>query len=312
MAVGRSLWLDATRWSNRALANAVTVRSLGISLYRCIASLNRVLPPPRILLNGPSKSGTHLLSDCLALLPKTMFSGRHFALSEFAEVTGSTDPGSGDQSPPCYPSLDINRLHRFLRGCPQGMYVTTHARFHPDLAATLDELAFRQLLLLRDPRDIVVAFTRYVMSRPRHQRHAHYTKAFSTEHERIMGTIKGVPEEPDPLINIGDRMRAYLPWLDDPRTLACRYEDLIGPLGRGTRQKQLSTIQEIALFLHRPLSAARTELIADKMYSKNSLTYRKGAIGDWQQHFSQAHREAFKDSAQDVLIALGYESDDRW
>ncbi|MEG3973302.1 sulfotransferase domain-containing protein [Microcoleus sp. herbarium8] len=40
--------------------------------------------------------------------------------------------------------------------------------------------------------------------------------------------------------------------------------------------------------------------------------YRKGIIGDWKNHFTQEHKNYFKGNYNDLLIKLGYESDDRW
>ena len=43
-----------------------------------------------------------------------------------------------------------------------------------------------------------------------------------------------------------------------------------------------------------------------------SSHFRKGEPGDWANHFSEAHKEAFKERFNDVLIKLGYEDDDTW
>jgi hypothetical protein len=48
------------------------------------------------------------------------------------------------------------------------------------------------------------------------------------------------------------------------------------------------------------------------MYGKGSLTFRKGRTGDWQNHFTEAHKNAFKAVAGDALIELGYEGDVGW
>lgn len=40
--------------------------------------------------------------------------------------------------------------------------------------------------------------------------------------------------------------------------------------------------------------------------------YRKGQSGDWKNHFTEAHKAFFKERYNDVLVALGYENDDRW
>jgi hypothetical protein len=306
----RSAWLRATRWGNKRLVDAAVARRLGVASYRAAVGFNRFLPPPRILLNGPSKSGTHLLSDCLALLPRTMYSGRHFALAEFARpqrpvVDGGKDPARAL-------SLDERTLERFLRRCPQGMFVTAHARHHPQMSALLASLGYRQLLLLRDPRDIVMSFTRYVVSRPNHHRHQHYTQVLTTDDERIMATITGEPSLSPPLQPMHTTVDSYLPWADEPATLVCKFEDLVGPLGEGSAETQIATVEAISQFLRRPIPPERAREVAEKMYSKASLTYRKGAIGDWRSHFTPAHRHAFKERAQGMLVELGYESNDDW
>jgi hypothetical protein len=40
--------------------------------------------------------------------------------------------------------------------------------------------------------------------------------------------------------------------------------------------------------------------------------FRKGISGDWKNHFDENHIEYFKDNYNELLIKLGYESDDKW
>ena len=40
--------------------------------------------------------------------------------------------------------------------------------------------------------------------------------------------------------------------------------------------------------------------------------YRKGIAGDWENHFSEAHKEFFKENFNDILLKLGYEQDGNW
>ena len=104
----------------------------------------------------------------------------------------------------------------------------------------------------------------------------------------------------------------YIPWLDDPSTLVVRFEDLVGPRGGGVSGKQLDEIRRIADFVERPLSGEHAQRLAQKMYSRGSLTYRKGIVGDWRNHFTEDHRRVFKQVAGDLLIRLGYEKDTDW
>jgi restriction endonuclease Mrr len=40
--------------------------------------------------------------------------------------------------------------------------------------------------------------------------------------------------------------------------------------------------------------------------------YRKGVAGDWINHFTRQHAEAFEASFGDLLTRLGYEEDSDW
>lgn len=314
MSTGRPAWLSLIRYANRKTKNSRTLRRAGISAYSSVVRANRFLPSPRVLLNGPPKSGTHLLSDCLSLMPKTMFSGRHFALSDF--FVDKTHSGARSHGSESYPELHEPRLTKFLGRCPQGMFVTAHARFHPVLEALINELQFKQVLLLRDPRDVVVSHTFYVKREPLHFHHEYFTQTLKSDEECMMATIRGFgPDAANggaSLLPIGESFAGFLPWLDEPFTLAIRFEDLVGPRGGGDDERQLAAIEAIGDFVGRSVDRERAQHIAQKMYGKGSLTFRKGQKGDWRNHFTEAHRRAFKEMAGDMLIRLGYEKDTDW
>lgn len=312
MSVPASFWLSLTRFANRQTKNNRALRQVGIWTYSSVMRANMFLPPPRVLLNGPPKSGTHLLSDCVALMPKMVFSGRHFALSEF--VTGPVVQTSGHDSG-IYPALEGSRLERFLARCPQGMFVTAHAAFHPDLKDFTEELGFKQILLLRDPRDLVVSQAFYIKREPLHHHHRHYTEVLKSDEERIMTCIRGFEagvSNDIPLLSVSELFAGFVPWLDDASTLVVRFEDLIGSRGGGDIENQLASIRHIGEFIGRPLGHGQAERIAGKMYGKGSLTFRKGQTGDWRNHFTEAHRRTFKETMGDMLIGLGYEKDADW
>jgi hypothetical protein len=311
---GKTAWLSLIRSANRRTKNSRVLRRAGISTYSYVVRANRFLPPPRVLLNGPPKSGTHLLSDCLSLMPKMMFSGRHFALADFF-VDSAAAPGNGSLNLGSYPELREARLTEFLRRCPQGMFVTAHARFHPLLETLIGELQFRHVLLLRDPRDVVVSHAFYVEREPLHFHHRYFTRTLKSDEDRIMATIRGfgsATSDGPPLLPIGESYAGFIRWLNDPSTLVIRFEDLIGPRGGSDVGKQLNAIKSIGDFVGRPLSQEQTLHVAQKMYGKGSLTFRKGRRGDWQNHFTEAHRRAFKEVAGDTLVELGYEKDSGW
>jgi hypothetical protein len=87
------------------------------------------------------------------------------------------------------------------------------------------------------------------------------------------------------------------------------FEDLIH-----ARAETLNRI--VDHFLARvPLRAPR-ELLLESLESAinpgKSPTFRSGKTGEWKKHFTQEHKNIFKDVAGDLLIRLGYEKDNNW
>ncbi|WP_446348093.1 sulfotransferase domain-containing protein [Coleofasciculus sp. F4-SAH-05] len=52
--------------------------------------------------------------------------------------------------------------------------------------------------------------------------------------------------------------------------------------------------------------------MAKNVFYKKSRTFRKGTIGDWRNHFTNEHKQAFKDVCGDILIKMGYADGYDW
>jgi len=52
--------------------------------------------------------------------------------------------------------------------------------------------------------------------------------------------------------------------------------------------------------------------LVDAIQPKKSHTFRSGKTGGWTQHFTDEHKELFKDVAGDLLVRLGYEPGNEW
>ena len=107
-----SLWLSLIRSANRRTRNSQVLRRAGILAYRSFMQTIIFLPPPKVLLIGPPKSGTHLLRDCLSLMPRMMFSGRQFALTDFYDRSGESGNVSDSEA---YLALRETDLRNFLK-----------------------------------------------------------------------------------------------------------------------------------------------------------------------------------------------------
>jgi hypothetical protein len=132
--------------------------------------------------------------------------------------------------------------------------------------------------------------------------------------DRLLASITGLAasDAGPSLESIGSRLRSFAGWLDDQRTYVCRFESLVGPRGDGTRENQLREIAGLARHVGRELSEGRARAIADHVWSPRSATFHRGRIGDWRNHFDEAHVGAFKEIAGRELVRLGYERDLNW
>lgn len=283
-------------------------RRLLYAVYRSYSRLFRGYPPPRLVLNCLPKSGTHLLRRLLGMAPEFRYSGLHIENRQFL-----LDPNSA-QNPDILPHFDLPRLERKIASTLQGQFVTAHLFYDAALQAMFDQMRFKMIVLLRDPRDLVVSHAKYIAQLQRHILYHRYTAELHDDDARLMASIRGLPQRTGQpgLLDVGLRLRRFQPWLDRPRTLTCRFETLVGPQGGGSRTLQREAIESVLHFIDRPLAPTRVDALAGRLWSPGSATFRKGVIGDWRNHFTPAHVEAFKQIAGEALIQLGYEKDMDW
>ena len=172
------------------------------------------------------------------------------------------------------------------------------------------------VFIIRDPRDIAVSLAYYLASQRRLPHHERRSFDGMPADERISRVITGdypIPIYLNRYLNLSGNIRElFAPYLSLCGAIFAnvwhvRFEDIIGARGGGNIERQLETVWGLQLALHVP---GRPGCYAGSIYSTNSLTYRKGQIGDHLIEFSQDHHELFKQSAGELLRPLGYA--DRW
>lgn len=292
----------------RTLRENPNVRRIAIPTYRRMARFMAFGQGSRVLINSLPKAGTHVLSTLLKLLPGMIHSGQHYVLDDFRQH---------EERPRIWgdiPEIDWVKLERTFASFNKGQFMTAHFAAVPKLIELLDALDYRTLFIIRDPRDVVVSSSIYMASLERHIMHGRYAEDFKTPEERIMATITGFPADDRGrgAESIGQKVDRYLPWLTSSSVHSCRFETLIGPAGGGTAEGQQREIEGIARHIGRSPTPQQIEGLAHRTWSPKSPTFRKGRIGDWRNHFTDEHKEAFKRVAGQHLIALGYENDLDW
>jgi hypothetical protein len=125
--------------------------------------------------------------------------------------------------------------------------------------------------------------------------------------------------------DIRQRFEPYMEWLEKEEVLAVQYEDFIDdasavdtsavePSANACR-KAIARVLDHALQRGFPLSIsqdAAIQALEASIDPQRSPTFRSGKRGGWQSNFSQENKDLFKKVAGDLLIRLGYETDNDW
>jgi hypothetical protein len=172
------------------------------------------------------------------------------------------------------------------------------------------------LFISRDPRDVCISLLHYIEREPEHYFHSSYN-SLPDVHSRLLAIITG-HEGISPgnsqacLPSVEENFRHRLEWLDHSRCCGVTFEELVGPAGGGDRERQIATIRRIADHLAVRLAARDIDHIADNVFCTRTSTFRRGQVGDWSQEMTATHKAAFKETAGQLLIDLGYEKGNEW
>jgi len=97
-----------------------------------------------------------------------------------------------------------------------------------------------------------------------------------------------------------------LGWLESLHVFFTSYENL-----KYNYVKEMKDIVDyIGLPLHKSLEEAEKIFVSD--FKPDNDFFRKGIVGDWQNWWDERHKEIFKKNANDMLVMLKYENDDKW
>jgi hypothetical protein len=158
------------------------------------------------------------------------------------------------------------------------------------------------LLLIRDPRDLICAICRMCFS------------------DINPDNLKAIIERPGQYINkvIGTHSHArqyntftklysdYLQWAEFENAYVAHFENLVGPLGNGTLEKQIQEVMNIAIFLNNPLTQEEAKEISNQLFG-GTPTFRKGQSRTWKKYWTSDLEKLFFEKEGNLLVELGYE-----
>ena len=277
-----------------------TVRSFLYQTEKTLQRLRFASQPANLpILLGISfpKSGTHLLDQILLGFAQVAPYAKRVH-SFYAEYEGE----SGRKREP-------QQALRWLDALRPGDVASAHLFARPEAVTRVCSAIFAPYFIFRDPRDVVVSHVFYVTDmEQKHVHHAYY-RSLPDFDARLKASILGRPDAEIEFPNIAERFAPYMDWLTHSEVLTIHFEDLI--------HARTATLNRIIdhLLVRAPLQTPRSLLLESLESAINptkSPTFRSGKTGEWKKHFTEEHKQIFKNVAGDLLVQLGYEKSNDW
>lgn len=169
----------------------------------------------------------------------------------------------------------------------------------------------KKVVLIRDPRDAAVSMVKWI---EKDRRWGPWTPS------SFINSFLRLPEDkklefiicfPDQYLGLHYFCQKALEWMSYSDVFICRFEDIIGVSGGGDAFLQRKTIQDLSRYLGVSLSESKLSSLINNLFG-GTYTFRNGQIGEWRSSFSAEDKIIFKSVMGDLLIKLGYESNDDW
>lgn len=158
----------------------------------------------------------------------------------------------------------------------------------------------------RDPRDALVSLINFVDGQT--------AQGFGNFYERwiyntIFRDMKSMPEKiefalRDRYFLARDEFEKNLWMLHHPSVCKVRYEDLIGPEGGGSKERQRAAVERVLAHLDADIAP---DVVCGSLYNTNAWSFHKGRLGAWKEAFSNANLRKFYAVYGDLLEQYGYE-----
>lgn len=284
----------------------------------------------RVLVNALPKSGTHLLAKAVELFGyQEHFNEHHLddpdritpIFFNYREITNAlakrtkqaTEEIEQDQAvcvgtlTPVYADLPIFR--QWLDAMAYRRYILGHVAWTPALAPLLADLHYHHLFIIRDPRAVVTSLISFILD-SRGMSRSHFLQAdfeAMSASQRLTFILEGGYA---PLAGVNVRgfievYRSMFAWHKESACLFVRFEDLVGPQGGGTLERQKEVVKRIAEHLEQPFDE-RISASFQKVYSPTARTFRKGSIDGWKQSLDSKSIERLNEYCQPLCEEAGY------
>ena len=267
---------------NTKVPTLYDLKKFGLTPAKFIHRLFPSAESPRVLFICIPKSGTNLLERAICLHPRLYRKLVPVITPEHLENQGN--------------------FSALLKAIKPGQLLLSHLTYTPERAAEIAASGVKTIMMVRNPRDIVISRLFFAM-RDGHQCQGAFT-ALPDLKSKIELSIKGdngLGVDP-----IRKRLEDFSGWLGTVDYVA-RFEDMIGSRGGGSDKRQIYTLRQIYKTIGLDVNEDLLEQIRLSIFSTDSPTFHKGTANQWQDSFDTTLETLFtRQVGDDLLEKYGY------
>ena len=199
---------------------------------------------------------------------------------------------------------------RELERISQGVIGWGYVEASPENIAFLCRPHRVNYFIYRDPRDMLVSQVFFATDmNEEHGMHEFY-KSLPDFGERLKVAITGIDRNGLYMVSVKQRYASVFEWLEQPHVMCIRFEDLIDKRN-ATLDAMLDEMESTGYKIPTSREKALSVLV-QAIQPRQSHTFRSGKTGAWREHFTDEHKNLFKDVGGDLLVKLGYEKNNDW
>jgi hypothetical protein len=249
------------------------------------------------MLNSIPKSGTHLLLDLFRNIEEYTYSGLFLSHIHHGKVELSL-------------SDRIDEIRRYKGG----LYFGAHLPYSENDATHVKQTRLKHILLIRDPRDMLVSQLFHAKDRPTNRLNRYLSK-LNDDYSRLEALIYGIESSVLGLNAISHQnyveyLASFLDWHKREKgILTIKFEDLVGIKGGSDKARQQQTVGAILDYIG--LGSAYPERRMKRVLEainrkKKTNTMRKGKIGGWKYTFDKSSTSLIGQSLHHIAQEMGY------
>jgi len=263
-------------------------------------------------INSFPKSGTNLLHKALELLgygyarlgiAGYLIRGRHPLARQFVR-NNLLDVRKVNVGLYADAQIGAAWLRYRLKRLGEASFITGHTPYSVDLSALLERYRVRPLIVIRDPRDVLISHARYHVAKGKE---SVLNAMLSGQLERdLLCVLQGGRFGDVVIRSFAEAYDVFLPWVERFPANIVRFEELVGVPGGGTANAQERAVKNICRCLGRDATESDFRMIRERLFG-GTHTFAVGQAQAWRTNEAFLRIEdQFNRSMKPVLVRLGY------